>query len=85
MQEYYATQPDPERGWALAALTGELAFAEAKPGQVRALAMARVDPELFAWSLDLVGATSPRRRRRFWSGTFFYLSHRRREGFLPSG
>jgi DNA ligase-1 len=55
MAEYFATQPDPERGWALAALTGELVFAEAKPGQVRALAMARVDPELFAWSLDFVG------------------------------
>src|SRR5271154_4127906 len=55
MEEYFASQPDPERGWALAALTGELAFAEAKPGQVRALAMARVDPELFAWSLDFVG------------------------------
>jgi DNA ligase 1 len=55
MREYFASQPDPERGWALAALTGELVFAEAKPGQVRALAMARVDPELFAWSLDFVG------------------------------
>jgi DNA ligase 1 len=55
MQEYFASQSDPERGWALAALTGELAFAEAKPGQVRALAMARVDPELFVWSLDFVG------------------------------
>jgi DNA ligase 1 len=55
MEEYFATVGDPERGWALAALTGELSFAEAKPGQVRALAMARVDPELFAWSLDFVG------------------------------
>ena len=55
MAEYFATVPDPERGWALAALTGELSFAEAKPAQVRALAMARVDPELFAWSLDFVG------------------------------
>jgi DNA ligase-1 len=55
MAEYFATAPDPERGWALAALTGELSFAEAKPGQVRALAMARVDPELFAWSYDFVG------------------------------
>jgi DNA ligase-1 len=55
MQEYFATTPDPERGWALAALTGELSFAEAKPSQVRDLAMARVDPELFAWSLDFVG------------------------------
>ncbi len=55
MAEYFGVTPDPERGWALAALTGELAFAEAKPGQVRALAVARVDPELFAWSLDFVG------------------------------
>jgi DNA ligase-1 len=55
MQEYFATTPDPERGWALAALTGELSFAEAKPSQVRDLATARVDPELFAWSLDFVG------------------------------
>src|SRR5947209_12422746 len=55
MQEYFAATPDPERGWALAALTGELSFAEAKPSQVRDLAMARVDPELFGWSWDFVG------------------------------
>ena len=39
----------------MAALTGELVFDEAKPGQVRALAAARVDPELFGWSYDFVG------------------------------
>src|SRR5882762_6412605 len=55
MQDYFATTEDPERGWALAALTGELSFAEAKPSQVRDLATSRVDPELFAWSLDFVG------------------------------
>jgi DNA ligase-1 len=55
MQEYFATTADPERGWALAALTGELSFAEAKPSQVRDLAMAWVDPELFGWSWDFVG------------------------------
>ena len=55
MREYFAAEPDPERGWALAALTGELSFAEAKPGQVRALAAARVDPELLGWSYDFVG------------------------------
>jgi DNA ligase-1 len=55
MQEYFAATPDPERGWALVALTGELFFAEAKPSQVRDLAMARVDPELFGWSWDFVG------------------------------
>ena len=55
MQEYFASQPDPERGWALAALTGELVFDEAKPSQVRAPAAARVDPELLGWSYDFVG------------------------------
>src|SRR5712692_1090592 len=55
MREYFATTPDPERGWALAALTGELSFAEAKPSQVRDLAISRVDPELFGWFLDFVG------------------------------
>jgi DNA ligase-1 len=55
MQEYFAAAPDPERGWALAALTGELVFDEAKPNQVRALAAARVDPELLGWSYDFVG------------------------------
>jgi DNA ligase-1 len=55
LQEYFASEPDPDRGWGLAALAGELSFAEAKPGQVRALAMARIDPELFAWSYDFVG------------------------------
>jgi DNA ligase-1 len=55
MQEYFAAAPDPERGWALAALTGELVFDEAKPNQVRALAAARVDPELLGWSFDFVG------------------------------
>src|SRR5579862_7819754 len=55
MAEYFASTGDPERGWALAALTGELSFAEAKPAQVRDLAMQRVDPELFGWSWDFVG------------------------------
>jgi hypothetical protein len=53
--EYFATTPDPERGWALAALTGELGFAEAKPAQIRALVLSRVDAELFGWSYDFVG------------------------------
>ena len=55
MREYFATTPDPERGWALAALTGGLVFDAAKPSQVRALAAARVDPELLGWSYDFVG------------------------------
>ncbi len=55
MSEYFAATPDPERGWALAALTGELAFAEVKPAQIRDLVLSRVDAELFGWSYDFVG------------------------------
>ncbi len=55
MIEYFAGTGDPERGWALAALTGELAFAETKPQHIRALAASRVDGELLAWSYDFVG------------------------------
>jgi DNA ligase-1 len=53
--EYLATTPDPERGWALAALTGGLSFAEAKPAQIRDLVLTRIDGELFGWSYDFVG------------------------------
>ena len=55
LRRYFATQPDPDRGFGLAALTGELAFEAAKPGLIRALAEARTDPVLFGWSHDYVG------------------------------
>ncbi|MBV8397163.1 MAG: cisplatin damage response ATP-dependent DNA ligase, partial [Acetobacteraceae bacterium] len=49
------TQPDPDRGIGLAAITGELVFSTAKPALIRDLAASRTDPELFAWSYDYVG------------------------------
>jgi DNA ligase-1 len=55
MTEYFAGTGDPERGWALAALAGELGFAEVKASQIRDLAESRVDAELLAWSYDFVG------------------------------
>ena len=55
LRRYFATQPDPDRGIGLAALTGELAFTAAKPGLIRELAATRTDPVLFAWSYDYVG------------------------------
>jgi DNA ligase-1 len=55
MQEYFAVTPDPDRGYALAALTGALSFRAAKPGLVRALVAERVDPVLFGWSYEFVG------------------------------
>jgi DNA ligase 1 len=55
LRRYFATQPDPDRGIGLAAITGELSFAAAKPGLIRELASARTDPVLFGWSYDYVG------------------------------
>ncbi|HZC15267.1 MAG TPA: cisplatin damage response ATP-dependent DNA ligase [Caulobacteraceae bacterium] len=55
VRDYLAEAPDPERGWALAALTGELSFDAAKPGFVRKAVETRMDAELFRWSYDYVG------------------------------
>src|SRR5271154_94866 len=58
MTDYFLSTPDPERGWALAALTGALNFPHAKAGMVRALIAERTDPVLFALSYDYVGDLS---------------------------
>jgi DNA ligase-1 len=58
MLEYFRSVPDPERGFALAALTGALAFQHAKPGLIRALISERADPVLFDLSYDFVGDLS---------------------------
>src|SRR5690349_509916 len=55
LRRYFATQPDPDRGIGLAAITGELSFTAAKAGLIRELAAARTDPVLFEWSYDYVG------------------------------
>ena len=56
--DHLRTTPDPDRGYALAALTGALSFAHAKPGLIRALIAARTDPVLFALAYDYVGDLS---------------------------
>ncbi|MBL8663344.1 MAG: cisplatin damage response ATP-dependent DNA ligase [Candidatus Odyssella sp.] len=55
LADYVRTVPDPDRGWGLAALTGELALDHAKPALIRALIADRTDPTLFALSYDYVG------------------------------
>ncbi len=55
MADYFRAAPDPDRGYALAALTGRLDFATAKPAMIRGLVEQRVDPVLFGWSYDYVG------------------------------
>ena len=56
--DYLRSTPDPDRGWALAALTGALTFKHAKAGMIRGLIAERTDPALFALSYDYVGDLS---------------------------
>jgi DNA ligase-1 len=56
--DYLQSTPDPERGYALAALTGALSFQHAKPGMIRTLIAERTDPVLFELSYDYVGDLS---------------------------
>ena len=58
MIDYFRFIGDPERGWALAALTGALSFPHAKPGLIRNLIAERTDPVLFELSYDYVGDLS---------------------------
>jgi DNA ligase 1 len=58
MTDYFRSTPDPERGWALAALTGALNFPHAKSGLIRSLIAERTDPVLFELSYDYVGDLS---------------------------
>ena len=55
VRDYLRETPDPDRGWALAALTGDLSFDAAKPAFIRKAVEARMDPQLFRWSYDYVG------------------------------
>src|SRR5487761_2249116 len=55
---YFRETEDPDRGYALAALTGALAVKHAKPGLIRDLLAERTAPVLFALSYDYVGALS---------------------------
>ncbi|WP_375290581.1 cisplatin damage response ATP-dependent DNA ligase [Qipengyuania sp.] len=56
--EYLRDMPDPDRGWALAALTDGLDFPAVKSSTVRNLLMERVDPVLWTLSRDFVGDTA---------------------------
>ncbi|HEY1425845.1 MAG TPA: cisplatin damage response ATP-dependent DNA ligase [Caulobacteraceae bacterium] len=55
VRDFLNETPDPDRGWALAALTGALSFDAAKPAAIRRAVEGRMDPVLFGWSYDFVG------------------------------
>ena len=58
MQEYFRTTPDPDRGWALAALTDGLPFSFPVRRTIMELMEKRLDAELFRLSRDYVGDTA---------------------------
>src|SRR6185295_12880705 len=53
--DYLRHTTDPSRGWALAAITGDLDIPSVKPAAIRELVAGRVDPVLFNLSYDYVG------------------------------
>jgi DNA ligase-1 len=55
---YFREVGDPDRGYALAALTGALNFKHAKPALIRDLIASRTDEVLFGLSYDYVGDLS---------------------------
>ena len=55
IEAYLRETPDPDRGWALAALTGGLDFPAAKPALLRSFGEDKIGPELFHLSYDYVG------------------------------
>ena len=55
MARYFRDTPDPDRGYALAAITRDLTLNNLKASGLRALVAGRVDPDLFAMSYDYVG------------------------------
>lgn len=52
---YFADAPDPDRGWAVAAIAGDLDARAVTPSLVRKLAEVRTDATLFRLSYDYVG------------------------------
>src|ERR1700760_4421697 len=58
IEAYFREVGDPDRGYALAAITGALSFKHAKPALIRDLITDRTDPVLFGLSYDYVGDLS---------------------------
>ena len=56
--EYLRVTPDPDRGWALAALSDGLDFPAVKSSTIRTILKDRVDPVLWTLSRDFVGDTA---------------------------
>ena len=58
MADYFRNTPDPDRGWALAALTDGLPFSFPLRRTLTGMMARRMDPELYRLSRDYVGDTA---------------------------
>ena len=58
MADYFRATPDPDRGWALAALTDGLPFSFPLRRTLVDMMARKMDPELFRLSRDYVGDTA---------------------------
>jgi DNA ligase-1 len=74
LEAYFRSTPDPDRGYALASLTGELTLHQVKPYVLKAMVLEQVDPVLFGISHDYVGDLAE---------TISLIWPHRREGALP--
>ncbi|WP_429931156.1 cisplatin damage response ATP-dependent DNA ligase [Agrobacterium vitis] len=55
LADYFASVPDPDRGYALGVLAGTLDLKTVKPALLKELVLERMDPVLFGYSYDYVG------------------------------
>jgi len=55
LTDYFRDTPDPDRGYALAALTDGLDIKGVKPALLKELVLERIDPILFQYSYDYIG------------------------------
>jgi len=58
LKEFFSHTPDPERGYAIGIITGELSFPSFRRTLVKELISEMIDPHLFALSYDYVGDMS---------------------------
>lgn len=75
MVQYFREAPDPDRGYALAVLTGVMSFNNVKASLLKNIVLEKVDPVLFGMSYDYVGDLAE---------TIALIWPEQREGTLPS-
>ena len=63
LRDYFAAAPDPDRGWGLAAITGDLTLDAVKPAALRGARRPSASTPNCSRSATTTSATSPRPSR----------------------